>query len=304
MEYNLTVWGYMDEDVEVLDFQVHKPTDKNRQINSMIKTSGYFLSRVVPYIIKNKDKKFRCDNISLPEQLLLYYLGLHKITNTLDYSSNRLINNNIRSTVEKLISSHPALVNTLWMFDHKGLSPKEESTSIPLTTINSYSRPEVLEFDKKVYDNFKPQNKQVAIIPCTQGKPYHKRRYKAETTFTKISGNGKGLLHQFINDESYDKIVLTSLGLIPKEYWLDEVVMNYDTGTRDLWKLLCLTKQFFLKNQYEKYVVFVKFKPYRDIIRNLIDMGVIQKDQVEFVGEDEKANGLRIMYYPNNYKLY
>jgi hypothetical protein len=33
-------------------------------------------------------------------------------------------------------------------------------------------------------------------------------------------------------------------------------------------------------------------------------MGVIDKDKVEFIGEDEKHNGLRIMFYPKEYNLY
>lgn len=300
----LTTWGYINEEgIEILDFKPNE-SDKNRGINLMIKNSGYYASRIIPYLLKNKDKNIKVINASIEEQALLFYLDLHEISNTFGFTFES-DDEDVRVWIEKKISHIPSLVNTLWMLDYKGITPKHDiNKSIPLTQNISYSRPEILEFDKKVYKEFKPKNKFLALIPCTQGKPYHKRKYKSNSSFTKISGGGKDILHSYINDESYDKIVLTSLGLIPQENWLDSVVLNYDTGTRDMWKLLCMCKRFFLKNKYEKYVVLVKFKPYRDIIRNLIDMGVIERDRVEFVGEDEKSNGLRIMFYPNDYKLY
>lgn len=302
MEY--TTWGYMDGDIEVLDFKSNEH-DKKFPINLMIKSSGYYLSRVIPYIKKAKHSNFRLDNISYEEDAILFYLNLHTKCNTRDFTDE--INKSgldIRTWIEKVVSTHPPLTNTLFTLDYKKITPKSENTNISLTHINSYSRPEILEFDEKIYNSYKPNSNHLVICPCTQGKPYHKRKPKINSSFTKISGNGKHLLHSYINDESYDKIVLTSLGLIPKENWLDDVVMKYDTGTRDLWKLLCLCKRFFLKYKYEKYIVLVKFKPYRDIIRNLIDMGVIEKDKVEFIGEDEKHNGLRIMFYPKEYNLY
>lgn len=300
----LTVWGYIDGDTEVLDFQVHKETDKNRGINMMIKKSGYFLSRVIPYLIKNKDKKIRLDNISYEETVILFYLDLNKDFDILFLEEENGYKLDKRIWVEQQICRIPALVNTLWTLDYKGFTPKTESESIPLTQITSYSRPEILEFDSLVYNDFKPKQKRIAIIPCSSGKPYHNRKYDETKTFTKISGGNKHVIAKYLADESYDKVVLTSLGLIPQEFWLNDVVMKYDTGTRDLWKLLCLTKRFFEKNKYDKYDVLVKFKPYRDIIRNLIDMGTIDKDKCEFIGNDEKSNGLRIMFYPNEYKLY
>ncbi len=305
MSFKQTVWGYIDENgVEILDCKPNELGDKGKGINLMIKNSGYYISRIIPYILKNKDKNLQVVNASLEEQNLLFYLGLNEICKTIGFITPPSIP--LRDWIENKISYSPQLVNTLWMLDHKGLTPKPSKidSKIPLTHNVSYSRPEILDFDKKVYKEFKPQNKSLAIVPCTQGKPYHKRKYKVDSTFTKISGKGKDKLQQYLNDDSYDKIVLTSLGLIPREYWLDPVVLNYDTGTRDMWKLLCLCKRFFEKNQYEKYVVLVKFKPYRDIIRLLIDIGIIERDRVEFVGDDEKSNGLRIMFYPGEYKLY
>lgn len=306
MSFKQTVWGYIDENgVEILDCKPNELGDHGKGINLMIKNSNYYISRIIPYILKNKDKRIHVINASLEEQALLFYLELDKVCGTLswDFENDPMP---IRTWLERKISPFPHLVNTLWMLDHKGLTPKPSKidSKIPLTHNVSYSRPEILDFDRKVYKEFKPQNKSLAIVPCTQGKPYHKRKYKVDSTFTKISGKGKDVLQQYLNDETYDKIVLTSLGLIPREYWLYPVVLNYDTGTRDMWKLLCLCKRFFEKNQYEKYVVLVKFKPYRDIIRLLMDMGVIERDRVEFVGEDEKSNGLRIMFYPGEYKLY
>jgi hypothetical protein len=300
----LTTWGHIENGIEVLDFKPHE-TDKKRGINLMIKSSQYYLSRIIPYIKKAKHSNFRLDNISYEEEAILFYLGLHTKCNTRDFTNE--INESgldVRTWIEKTVSTKASLTNTLFTLDYKKLTPKINSKNIPLTHNNSYSRPEILEFDEKIYNTFKSNSKQLVIIPCTQGKPYHKRKPKIDSSFTKISGNGKHLLHSYINDESYDKIVLTSLGLIPQDNWLDDTVMKYDTGTRDLWKLLCLCKRFFLKYKYEKYIVLVKFKPYRDIIRNLIDMDVIDKDKVEFIGEDEKHNGLRIMFYPKEYNLY
>lgn len=308
MEKELTTWGYLDENgVEILDFNIHKETDKGRGINSMIKNSGYFLSRIIPYIQKNKNGRvFRLDNISEEEAAILYYLDMDEFINPIPFDNElRKSKLSIRDWIEQKLSNNPALINTLWTLDHKGVTPKPSKIeNIPLTNITSYSRPELLAFDEKVYKNFEPVASKIVILPCTQSKPYHKRKYKVDSNFTKISGGGKMLLQSYINDEDYDNIVLTSAGLIPQEFWEDEIVMNYDTGVRDMWKLLCLTKRFFEKNEYDKYVVIVKFKPYRDILRNLVDMGVIDRNKIEFVGEDENPNGLRIMFYPKSYALY
>jgi len=302
----LTTWGYMDGDIEILDFQVHKETDKGRGINMMIKKSGYFLSRIVPYLLKNLNKKIILINYSIEEYFLLKYI----LSPYFDQYENNIIFNHVwgspvsRSKLEQILINSPSLINTLWTLDYKGLTPKNLEENIPLTNNISYSRPEILEFDKKVYTTFTPKTNKCVIIPCSSGKPYHKRKHNPEKSFAKIQGKNKHTLHEYISNDEYDKIVLTSLGLIPQDFWLDPIVMAYDTGTRDLWKLLCLCKRFFTKYKFDEIIVLVKFKPYRDIIRNLIDMGVIEKNKVTFVGDDEKPNGLRIMFYPNDYKLY
>ena len=278
----------------------------------MIKNSGYFLSRIVPYLRKKKDKKIILKNENDAELSLLYYLGfeIDKYISSVNnfskiYSKEIKEEGDKRIWIEKKIQNYPHLVNTLWMFDYKKISPTPDKINpIPLSNNLSYSRPEVLEFDTKVYKEYKPKVNKCVILPCSTSKPYHKRKYKKPLKFTKIAGSGKYKLQQMIENPDYENIVLTSLGIIPEQFWEDEVVLNYDTGARDLWKLLCITKQFFLKNSFEEYQVYVKFKPYRDIIRNIVDMGVIDKNKIKFIGEDDSPSKPRIIYYPKEYKLY
>jgi predicted RNA-binding protein len=301
-EYKITNLGYINENgKEVLDFHSH-PTDKGKTSNLMTKGAGYFLSVIAGYLNKNKHRidEFEFHNTTYEEDLLLMYLGFlndSKYPILEDILKSGL---ELRTFVEQRISHVSALVNTLWMLDYKRLTPKLEYETINFGSILTYSRPEVLDINEKIYDEFVPKTKECVIIPCTSSRPYHKKKFKPTTA--KLYKN-KLILQEVIEDPSSDNIVITSIGLIPEDFWSEEAILKYDTGTRDLWQLLCNVKKFFTKYKFDKYYVYVGFKPYRDIMRVMCDMGVIDRDKIEFVSKDGGGAG-GMQFYPKEYRLY
>jgi len=324
-EGTFTSNGWIENGYEIIDILPNKLFDKGKASFIMLKCAGYFLTNVViPYISKRPNSKIKLININYLEYCFLYYLKLNqfvdktklnlnspsiilnslefnKVEQMLDYSVK---NNSLRILIESLISCSSQLVNSLWMLDNKGKTPNWDlkEDEIILSNINSYSRPDLLELDNKIYNEFTPENKKVVILPCSSSRPYHKRKFKIGSN-TNTSGKNKFIIQDYIDNKSdYDKLVLTSAGIVPQEYWKHPIIMTYNTGTRDLWKLLILCKNFFTKNKYDKYEIVVGLKPYRDIIRLLICMNVIDEDKVEFIGEDCGPNKVGMQFYPKFYK--
>jgi hypothetical protein len=66
--------------------------------------------------------------------------------------------------------------------------------------------------------------------------------------------------------ESHDVIVVTSIGPVPEKLWSHDVVMRYDTGIRDVYRILVLLRRMLRGVRYAVGWDCLAFRPYRDIL--------------------------------------
>ena len=72
-----------------------------------------------------------------------------------------------------------------------------------------------------------------------------------------------------------EQTVVTALGVIPETYWREPLVMSYDAGAVDLWRVFQLLRFFFTVNHPRLVVDCLSFKPYSDMLGLLRDLGLI-----------------------------
>jgi hypothetical protein len=167
----------------------------------------------------------------------------------------------LRLLVDVVASSEVALSETLQRLDGRlGASDFEKDTGreIRLTTWHSYNRADVRAFDMLIA-GFKQNRAGVLFIPCSKGRPYS------------ASQSHKRLLRlacdRGVHVDLLDKVVITSLGPIPEQYWDAPIVQAYDTGVRDIYRLFIQTKILLRRTNYKEAWDLMSFAPYSDVLR-------------------------------------
>jgi predicted RNA-binding protein len=171
----------------------------------------------------------------------------------------------LRLLVEALAALDPLVADVLHRLDRRStraLPPVEER--IQFTGWQSYGRPEVLDFEARVLAGASSSSPIAVLLPCARRRPYdgsktHRRLEK---------GLGTSLA-------SADRIVISSLGVIPSTFWSDPVVLAYDSGVPDIYRVLRLMRAFFGKAHYEAVVDCLEFEPYRDCLQIIRREGLI-----------------------------
>ncbi len=102
--------------------------------------------------------------------------------------------------------------------------PRFKRSIVYMNTMESFKRPEVKYFLRRIADVYKPQTKTALLLPCTARKPYslsktHKRIF-----------NGVGKLMSFV-----DEIIISSPLVCPREFELTYPAQNYDTPVTGIW---------------------------------------------------------------------
>lgn len=171
----------------------------------------------------------------------------------------------LRTFVESVSVLDPLLADLLYIVDHSTkdfVLPPSMATlldgekTIRLTSWQSYGRPEVIAFEAQV-DRFRRTKSTAVLLPCSRRRPYrtsrtHKRIWRA-------------LGRVGCRPEDVDQIVVTSLGVIPEELWEHPVVMSYDAGVPDIYRILRIARRFFERNRYTHVVDCLQFAPYSDV---------------------------------------
>jgi predicted RNA-binding protein len=174
----------------------------------------------------------------------------------------------LRSLVESVSVLDPLLADLLYIVDHSMRIPAiltVEQTDctkklIRLSSWQAYGRPEILQFEAAVDQVWK--SKSVAVLlPCSRKRPYGSSR-----THQKIWKILKGLGHE---PKRVDQVVITSLGVVPEALWDHPVVMRYDAGVPDVYRVLRLARRFFARNSYTRIIDCLQFVPYSDIFKIL-----------------------------------
>jgi hypothetical protein len=172
----------------------------------------------------------------------------------------------LRTLVEGVAALDPLISDVLHKLDRRpGVAAGSPVGTIPFTGWQSYGRPEVLAFELRALDNAVAHSSRAVLLPCARRRPYggsktHKRLAKGLT--------GLGV-------EGADEIVVSSLGVIPLALWDDPVVLAYDSGVPDVYRVLRLMRAFFNRVPYAVVIDCLEFEPYRDCLRIIQREGLV-----------------------------
>ncbi len=163
----------------------------------------------------------------------------------------------LRLLAEIAASADVVLCETMQRID--GLLDRPESPDRPttLTTWHGYNRRSLRELDKEIAA-FKSRSSGVVFIPCAKSRPYS-RAPSFKRLMKRLEADG-------ICMDGYEKIVLTSIGPVPESLWGHEVVLAYDTGIRDLYRLLTQLRALLRNNSFSSAIDVLPLAQYGDLL--------------------------------------
>ncbi len=132
---------------------------------------------------------------------------------------------------------------------------------IRLTNWHAYGRAEVIAYERDLLAGFEQRHEDVIFLPCGRTRPYDR-----SPTHRRLC---RSLGQAGVDIARHDVIVITSLGPVPEALFDHPTVMAYDTGVRDIHRMLTLFRRIFRGVRYRTAWDCMAFEPYRDIIRSL-----------------------------------
>lgn len=166
-----------------------------------------------------------------------------------------IVDNSLEGSIQKAAEFGPEFPNT-------------RKRTVLLNSWLAYGRPEVRDLSARCMQ-VRQGREAAVILPCSISRPYDRSRTH-RSIYDLLQMTGYRL-------ETFDRIVLTSLGVIPQELWNDQIVMSYDAGVPDIYRLLRLAREFFGSHVYATVLDCTQFRPYRDILGILEREGLIKK---------------------------
>ncbi len=125
----------------------------------------------------------------------------------------------LRVLVEGLASFDPLVADVLHQLDRRLGLAVTIASPIQFTGWQSYGRPEVLDFDRRVLSRAAASATTVLLLPCARRRPY------SESKTHKRLARG---LRKLVSGPA-DEIVISSLGVVPFAFWEDPIVLAYDS---------------------------------------------------------------------------
>jgi predicted RNA-binding protein len=174
----------------------------------------------------------------------------------------------LRTLVETFACLDPLVADVLYKIDRRARSSDgRELRILPLTGWQSYGRPEVLALNKLALAAAVQRSDTAVLLPCARTRPYsvsktHRRIWR------ELEANG-------VTKANVDKVVVSSIGVIPEPLWTHPVVAAYDSGVPDIYRILRLMRVFFRKSHYERVIDCLQFGPYSDCLAIVAREGLI-----------------------------
>ena|SRR5438128_12215448 len=183
----------------------------------------------------------------------------------------------LRTLVETVSHLDPILSDCLYIVDNSlPLSPSQiakdaeyersPSKRLLLNGWQSYGRVGVRSIELEL-ERAEPKHSQRVVLPCSLRRPYDKSRTHRKI-YLAIEKYGLRL-------NQLDKIVITSLGVLPEQLWALPQVLAYDAGVPDVYRVLRLARKWFGRAGYEVVFDCLQFEPYRDVLRIIQSEGSI-----------------------------
>lgn len=172
----------------------------------------------------------------------------------------------LRVLVEGVAAFDPLVADVLYKLDRRTNPPiPTVQPPVQFTGWQSYGRPEIQEFDARVLELAAAEAPTAVLLPCARRRPYPESR-----THKRLNQVVADLV-----DGPADEIVISSLGVIPSRFWDDPVVLAYDSGVPDIYRVLRLMRAFFTRAPYPIVIDCLEFEPYRDCLRIIQREGLV-----------------------------
>ena len=183
----------------------------------------------------------------------------------------------LRSLVEAFASLDPLVADVLYKLDRRTV-PTElpDVRYLPLTGWQSYGRPEIQALSRQIIGSARAEAQVAVLLPCARKRPYAQSK-----THRRI---WRGLEEGGVDLSAVDKIVVSSIGIVPEKFWNHPVVAAYDFGVPDIYRILRLMRLFFRKAHYTTVIDCLEFRPYSDCLDIVAREGLIGAVRVKRVG--------------------
>lgn len=159
--------------------------------------------------------------------------------------------------VEVAASSDVVLCETFQRLTGIPLQKSEIENPTTLTTWLGYNRQAFFDLNTEL-SKFRARNNRAIFLPCSKARPYGRSQtFRARLKKLEVDG------HRL---EGHDLIVITSIGPIPEPLWNHPVVMHYDTGVRDIFRILVQLRILLKNNRYEAAIDTLPLVQYGDIL--------------------------------------
>jgi Domain of unknown function (DUF5591) len=183
----------------------------------------------------------------------------------------------LREMVEAFASLDPLMADVLYKLDRRMIAPPTVGPiRIKLTGWQSYGRPEVQALSKLVESIACANNGTAVLLPCARRRPY-----QSSKTHRRI---WKHLRAHSIEQSHVDSLVVSSIGMVPEVLWDHPVVLAYDSGVPDIFRILRLMRKYFQKARYAVVVDCLEFKPYSDCLQIVAREGLVGSVQTILCG--------------------
>jgi hypothetical protein len=174
----------------------------------------------------------------------------------------------LREMVEAFASLDPLIADVLHKLDRRMAPPETVAPlRVKLTGWQSYGRPEILALGNLIADSARAHHTTAVALPCARRRPYpssktHRRIWEK----LKLKG---------IEPTRVDRLVVSSIGIVPEAYWDHPVILAYDSGVPDIYRILRLMRRYFQRARYTNVVDCLEFKPYSDCLQIIAREGLI-----------------------------
>lgn len=275
------------------------------------KAAGIYIMQIQAYMKKFPEKKCIVKNMPLSWIPLMYFLDIEVDLETIDQTNyvfggklkpEQLLEwtkqckqeGTLRDLIEIMSSSDEKMADTLYQLDHFrkiDLEFPEGITKIHQNNWQSYGRSYIQDMHKKIVDTPLKKEK-ILFLPCTKSRPYYSKQalYKSQKA---------GEFADLMADNSFTRIVVSNIGVIPEDFWGEKPVITYSAGVPDIWLIYRMMKEFLGNNKdtIKEIVSYVEFPPYIEIIEILagkynIPLKVNVKKKYKQKGQKFAMNGV------------
>ncbi len=180
--------------------------------------------------------------------------------------------NSSRPLLEAVAALDPVIADLVYIVDHKlavaGLCDPGNGGANFLNTWHSFGRPEVIDLQERMCRH-STGSEAVLFLPCSRQRPYEKSR-----THTRLL---RDLLKTGHDLNACTQVVVTAFGVVPQAYWRHPLIMTYDAGAVDLWRVFQLLRAFLTRNHFQVVIDCLSFRPFSDMLATLHGLRSIPK---------------------------